>query len=280
MLNVSFLNDIYTLLKKLPTFISMKFRYQKPHPSLSAYLRTVLAGDNTVKSVEKELPVFSNGMPALFCRTEKDAKENERVVKLVIGNNIPAGYWVAAANTTIIAYFFKPFALASMFNVAAAELKEPVELNTIMPHETNALRTQLAYAATTKKKTGILDNLLVQQLQQHERECMIIQYATDKIMLDPAINSLAAILKELSLTERTFQRIFKKYVGITFSQYRRICQFQLSFTQVRTKSFDKLTDVAFDNGFADQSHFIRSFKEFTELTPKDYLKRGLKGKKR
>jgi AraC-like DNA-binding protein len=27
-------------------------------------------------------------------------------------------------------------------------------------------------------------------------------------------------------------------------------------------SFEKLSDVAFESGYADQSHFIRSFKEF------------------
>jgi AraC-like DNA-binding protein len=48
---------------------------------------------------------------------------------------------------------------------------------------------------------------------------------------------------------------------------------------LKTGQFDNLTDVAFENDFADQSHFIRSFKEFTQLTPKDYIKSGLKRKK-
>jgi AraC-like DNA-binding protein len=48
---------------------------------------------------------------------------------------------------------------------------------------------------------------------------------------------------------------------------------------VRSKEFQTLADVAYDNGFADQSHFIRSFKEFTETTPNTYLRSGLKEKK-
>jgi AraC-like DNA-binding protein len=47
---------------------------------------------------------------------------------------------------------------------------------------------------------------------------------------------------------------------------------------VKNGEFDKLTDVAYKTGFADQSHFIRSFKEFTQITPNDYLKSGLKDK--
>jgi AraC-like DNA-binding protein len=90
---------------------------------------------------------------------------------------------------------------------------------------------------------------------------------------------LSATLENLNISIRTFQRIFKKYVGVTPSQYRRICQFQFSFAQLRAKQFNKLTDVAFDNGFADQSHFIRSFREFTQITPQDYIRSGLSVKK-
>ena len=97
-------------------------------------------------------------------------------------------------------------------------------------------------------------------------------------MCDPGIEILSAMVSKLKLNERTFQRIFKKYVGVTASQYRRICQFHISFAQVRSGDFDKLSDVAYDNGFADQSHFIRSFKEFTQVTPNDYLRSGLKDK--
>jgi AraC family transcriptional regulator len=33
-----------------------------------------------------------------------------------------------------------------------------------------------------------------------------------------------------------------------------------------------LTEIAFECGFADQSHFIRSFKNYYEVTPSEYRK--------
>jgi len=124
----------------------------------------------------------------------------------------------------------------------------------------------------------LLDDFIFSLITNAKTESPIIKYATTQIANDPSKESLVAVQKELHITERTFQRIFKKYVGITPNQYRRICQFQLSFYQLRSKDFNKLTDIAYDSGFADQSHFIRSFKEFTQITPNDYLKSGLKDK--
>jgi AraC-like DNA-binding protein len=258
----------------------MKYWYQKPNQSLSEYVRTVLILEGFSQPDPAQLPLFTNGMPALLCRTEKVQDENENVLQLTLfGKSTPQDCWSVDSNTTIIAFFFKPFALASIFNTAAVKLMEaPVDLYNLNAHKTNALRTQLIYATSTQRKIEVLDNLLIQQLHQHRKECEIIKYATDQIMCDSNTDVLSAILEKLKLSERTFQRMFKKYVGVTPNQYRRICQFQLSFTQVRAKKFNKLTDVAYDNGFADQSHFIRSFREFTEITPNTYLKSGLKEK--
>lgn len=77
--------------------------------------------------------------------------------------------------------------------------------------------------------------------------------------------------KELFVTERTFQRLFEKSVGLSPNQFRKINQFNKAFQQLNRRQFSSFADIAFENGYADQSHYIRTFKEFTGLTPKEYL---------
>lgn len=258
----------------------MTYWYQRPHEFISEYVRTALILEGSSQSVPSDLPLVTNGMPAFLCCTDKDPTEGERVTRLTLfGKSVPSECWDIDQDQTIIAYFFKPFAMASVFNIPAANLLDaPVDLHNWSPHKTNAVRTQLIYAKSTVQKVEVLNHFLIHQLHENSKACEIIRTATDEIMCHPDTAILATLMQKLNLNKRTFQRIFKKYVGVPPSQYRRICQFHLSFSQVRAKEFNTLTDVAYDNGFADQSHFIRSFKEFADTTPNDYLRSGLKEK--
>lgn len=223
----------------------MKHWYQKPHPTISDYVRAVLVIDGSLDPDPSSPPLVTNGMSALFF---KDGNLT------LYGKSVPSECWHVDDNTKIVCYFFKPFSAPVIFNFDAKKT-DVVDLGPMDP--------------------DTIDDLIISKLNP---ACEIIRYATDQIMLDPSPEILPSIIKKLEINERTFQRIFKKYVGVTASQYRRICQFQSTFTQLRSEEFQSLTDLAYANGFADQSHFIRSFKEFAFTTPKNYLKSGLKPK--
>jgi AraC-like DNA-binding protein len=259
----------------------MNHHYEKPDKLISASVRTVLLVQSSHDATSDKLPAFTNGMPTLLCKTQKEEGGFDRVVTLTLfGGTVPDNYWQLNNASTIIAYFFKPFALTTLFKVASKRIaKNPLDLSDWSPHRYNALQTQLAYADTAVMKLEVVNNLIVQLQKENQELIHIIQHATEKIMNSPSNEILPEILTDLRLNERTFQRTFKRYVGVTATHFRRICQFQSSFEQLRSRQFEKVSDVAFDNGFADQSHFIRSFKEFTETTPNDYLNNGL-GKKK
>lgn len=252
----------------------MNYRYLKINPKLEEYVRTVLVFEPCSDIQTSCLPLFTNGIPALFCRTRDDS-----IQITLFGQSVPNEKWAIEDSTKLIAFFFKPFALGTVFKLSAQELKEkPIELNLWNAQKAIALNMQLFDSDSTKEKIEVLDHFILSQIQANQRECEIILYATDKILRNPTADILSKILQELNLTERTFQRIFKRYVGITANEYRRICQFHIAFSQLKNGHFDKLTELAYVNGYFDQSHYIRSFKEFTDTTPNEYLQFGLKKK--
>lgn len=64
-------------------------------------------------------------------------------------------------------------------------------------------------------------------------------------------------------------RMFRRYYGCTVGEYVRSIRVQQS-QQDLLDSNEPIADIAVKNGFADQSHFTRSFKMVTGVTPARY----------
>lgn len=81
--------------------------------------------------------------------------------------------------------------------------------------------------------------------------------------------SLQALSNELNLHFVHLSRAFPRYFHCNFSQYVRKIKVEKSLNLLRRQNLS-LTEIAFSCGFADQSHFIRCFKEFNGITPKEF----------
>ncbi|MBC8155326.1 MAG: helix-turn-helix domain-containing protein [Bacteroidetes bacterium] len=99
-----------------------------------------------------------------------------------------------------------------------------------------------------------------------------VQYAIGRISDSQGNILLRDLYQTLQVSERSLERKFKQVIGISPKLFSRICRFQASLNQVRTNTYDRLSDVAFDHGYADQSHFIRGFNQFAGFSPDQYRK--------
>ncbi|MCB0667175.1 MAG: helix-turn-helix transcriptional regulator [Saprospiraceae bacterium] len=66
-------------------------------------------------------------------------------------------------------------------------------------------------------------------------------------------------------------RLFNDWFGLPPSQAIAMKQFIFSLEQMH-QEHETLTQVALMNGYYDQPHFVRAFKEYAEMTPGQYLK--------
>jgi AraC family transcriptional regulator len=83
--------------------------------------------------------------------------------------------------------------------------------------------------------------------------------------------SLRELSAQLDLHPAHLSRDFSRYFRCNFSEYIRRIKVEKALSMLRNRKFS-LTDIAVSCGFADQSHFIRCFKEFVRITPKAYRK--------
>ena len=98
-----------------------------------------------------------------------------------------------------------------------------------------------------------------------------IKLAINLILKANGAISIKEVRERLGVTERTLERHFLKEIGVTAKQFAKIIQFRSALEQMTETDYVNLTEIGYDHRFADQSHFIRSFKRYTGKTPKEFL---------
>jgi AraC family transcriptional regulator len=131
--------------------------------------------------------------------------------------------------------------------------------------EVTALAVEALLLQTlTKMQTGKLNSssqvpLWVKRL----REILADEFA-QKFTLD----DLSA---QLQIHPVHLSRDFSKYFNCNLGTYIRKLRIERSFSLLHDQE-RSLTDIAFACGFADQSHFLRCFKQFSDVNPSAYRK--------
>ncbi|MCE7995567.1 MAG: AraC family transcriptional regulator [Roseivirga sp.] len=69
--------------------------------------------------------------------------------------------------------------------------------------------------------------------------------------------------------ERKLERLFKRFIGLSPKFYARIIRLSYIF-ELMQEGNKSWSDLVYDSGFYDQSHFIKNFKEFTGEDPSSY----------
>jgi AraC-like DNA-binding protein len=86
-------------------------------------------------------------------------------------------------------------------------------------------------------------------------------------------SSISELALRLGYNIKTFQRYFKKHMGCSPVEYRRICRFRKSMeTKLSDPQLKTLPDITYEGGYSDQSYFIKEFRKLTNHNPKDFFK--------
>ena len=104
-----------------------------------------------------------------------------------------------------------------------------------------------------------------------EQETDNIGDIKDKINFTHVINhdlSIDELAAEANMSKFHFQRKFKKESGLTVGQIKQ--QDKTTRAKYLLENGKQSTDIAYELGFFDQSHFIKYFKKMWAITPRNF----------
>ena len=235
-----------------------------------------VSGGDTADS--KVFRAMADGCPGIIFQHPAEGtfhKDNQPLSEIFLyGQSTQYAELSLTGKFNAIGICFYPNALKSVFGLKAEELTDScMDLNGMAKQQGFSLAEQLSDARPAGEQLRILANYLFIQSGNNSRVTdEPMQYALSQIIHSKGSLSLKTLQDTLQVTERSFERKFKEWVGISPKLFSRICRFQASLTQLRNNDYNKLSDIAYDNDYADQSHLIRSFKEFAGISPYQYQK--------
>lgn len=170
----------------------------------------------------------------------------------------------------IFGCYLYPYALPRLFSLPATDFTDQmVDFHSVLGREGGELEEQILTAADIPSRVAILVTFLERRLDLNPREEPRVFSSISHIIQTRGLTSVTDLSEKYFFSHRQFERKFKEFAGFSPKLYTRIIRFQAALKEYG--SGKPLTDIAFDCGYYDQSHFINDFREFSGYNPKVYF---------
>lgn len=210
--------------------------------------------------------VFELGMT---CTPDGAWRESHRLGGSVIGPMTRVGPALPAQCPLMVGAYLKPGRIAAFTGATAAALRDHVVGVDDVWRSSASVAARLADLDEPARIDGF------------ERELLRASRGVPR-HFDPAVGvpGLVALIAErrghvsvqhlsdrAGVSRQHLTRVFRDVVGLTPKLYCRLVRFQAGLVYAGRGSSVDWADVAQHLGYADQSHMIAEFKEFSSLTP-------------
>ena len=262
----------------------MQFRKQAPPDDLRGYVRYFWTLESPAAPAVNTFTTLADGCPGLIIQLTAEAPWRRLTGQpwprsFLYGQTTHASETVVSGPFHALGVCFEPSALAVLFGLNAAELTDTcLELTSLAAPRAGSLAGQLADSPTVPDCLHQLATFLRASASRHRaRVDSRVHQSLTQLVASGGRVSLPALQAELGLSERSLQRKFRQSVGVSPQLFARICRFQASLAQLRTGHYAKLSDLAFEQEYADQSHHIRAFREFAGASPRQVRQQAKPG---
>lgn len=135
----------------------------------------------------------------------------------------------------------------------------------------NELEQKIIHATDTEQRIEIIETFLLNKLNEKATVDNIVKSTVDALLATSGSSPIKAILKEDLSKRRQLERKFLKQIGISPKQLGKVVRLQTALKLLLNQKTETFTEIAYESEYYDQNHFIKDFKEFTGITPKEFL---------
>lgn len=183
----------------------------------------------------------------------------------------------ATGRTGIFAVRFHPQGFLPFAVMPIKEMENrAISLENLFGENGKEIEQEILNANSTLSRINLIGQFLLKELTDPETIDFIVRSTVETILTANGQLSVADLSEQVSISRRQLERKFTSAIGLSPKQLSKTVRLQTSLKMLLSNKHTNLTDVAYEGEYYDQSHFIKDFKEFTGLTPKEFYSNKLK----
>lgn len=172
---------------------------------------------------------------------------------------------------------FKPNGFLPFATIPIKEMENTaVPLEKLFGQNGIDIEQRILKANSTTDRIQIIETFLVKLLAERKTIDNIVKSTIETIFTTNGHFSVNEFSKSSNISRRQLARKFSTTIGLSPKQLAKTIRIQTTLKALLNKEFTSLTDLAYENEYFDQAHFIKEFKEFTGITPKEFYGDDLK----
>jgi len=260
----------------------MNFQFIKPSGFLAQYIRHywILEADASDGEVCERIIPTGNIEWMFHYRNTFVVKSTEKIVaqprSLVCGINCNYSDVATRGDSGVIAVTFLPKGASHFLRFPLSDIEDcSIALSDIFNSKINEVEERICIATTTLARIQIIEQFLTTCFRPvNTNDVLLITKGVEIINSSKGQIKASELSKKLIITNKTLERKFSIYLGKTPKQFIKIVRFQGVIQYLSNIDHKHLTQLTYDNGYYDQSHFIKDFKNMSGYTPSEFLAMG------
>ncbi|MCT8332806.1 helix-turn-helix domain-containing protein [Leptospira sp. 85282-16] len=258
----------------------MIYEIFSPSPDLSSLIKcfwTLVVVDSSPYSKQRIVPdgcmelAFNFGDPI-----KRFSNDNEFVIQpwaCFIGQITEPFYIKPTGSVNTFSVRFFPYGIANFFDKPMDHYaNREISLDQLFGFDSaKELENQIRKTYDTPTRIRVMEDFFTTKLQEKITSDRILKNTIDTILESKGYDSIDTILGEGNLSRRQLERKFKKQIGLSPKKLAKIIRMQAALKILMHRQSGKLTEIAYESNYFDQAHFIKDFKEFTGLSPKQFI---------
>lgn len=151
-----------------------------------------------------------------------------------------------------------------------------VPLEKLFGKDGQEIEQKILNANTALERINLIEPFLFNLLTDTKTVDHIVKSTVETILTANGQLSIDELSRQTNINRRQLVRKFTSAIGLSPKQLSKTIRLQATLKILQNKKFTSLTTLAYESEYYDQAHFIKDFKEFTGLTPKEFYGDHLK----